>query len=521
MSLPPPEKRLRGNRGGQKHRPSRVLHSLVYLYNFPNQERRQALVDIRKQYRKFVAENAVELRLSDGAVEQDNKSFAVTASLREKMSCHWRSMCEIVDRVCRGNKCVQRMEKHRANEDHMPASSVSNSSHGVLSVPGKQTDKELFYQYGLAWSVIKTMAEEKEDSIERLIFGDSETAYNKVKWHAKTAGIDPPTCSQCKFARWPARKSNNGNWICCSCSVQGSLKCHACSSKSWNGYNRPWWEGGKWLCAECWSKDSGSYHVFWKEWFLRRVEKYPIVATLDVESQVVLQKQKPSYKWDPSLARGCIEAWCSSVTEVNLGKKGWNKFEYCGYLDDAYDESIVLPENFLGLFLETRPDAFDHSLSLRFHDPFPVGDRWQYHQFKRHDTDDFYRSTMTGYHATRWFSVYNILVNGFHETTEGGKSDKKGVYWYEQLYQGWFYHRYHLMPNGCAFCVVAHIACKKKTTESAGKGQKATPKDDVHLLGFLVRGYTMHELKALSGRESLTLVEMWDPRMEQNPWTSR
>ena len=42
----------------------------------------------------------------------------------------------------------------------------------------------------------------------------------------------------------------------------------------------------------------------------------------------------------------------------------------------------------------------------------------------------------------------------------------------------------------------------------------------VHLLGFLVRGYTMHELKALSGRESLTLVEMWDPRMEQNPWTS-
>ena len=66
------------------------------------------------------------------------------------------------------------------------------------------------------------------------------------------SGIDPPTCSQCHFARCPARISDNSNWICKWCSSPESLNCHVCLSKSWNGYNRPSWEGGKWLCAKCW-----------------------------------------------------------------------------------------------------------------------------------------------------------------------------------------------------------------------------------------------------------------------------
>ena len=47
--------------------------------------------------------------------------------------------------------------------------------------------------------------------------------------------------------------------------------------------------------ASCWSKDSGSHHVLWKEWFLQRVEIYPEVLTLDVESKAALQKYISEY----------------------------------------------------------------------------------------------------------------------------------------------------------------------------------------------------------------------------------
>ena len=76
------------------------------------------------------------------------------------------------------------------------------------------------------------------------------------------------------------------------------------------------------------------------------------------------------------------------------------------------------------------------------------------------------------------------------------------------------------MPNGCAFCVVAHIACKTDMTENAGDGQKATRKNGISLLGFLVRGFSQHELQKMKGAHQLTLVELWDPCMEQNPWSS-
>ena len=56
------------------------------------------------------------------------------------------------------------------------------------------------------------MASENEhDDIEDIIFGaDSKSEHDQRKLHADTAGIDPPTCSQCHFARWPARVSDNG-----------------------------------------------------------------------------------------------------------------------------------------------------------------------------------------------------------------------------------------------------------------------------------------------------------------------
>ena len=85
-STGPAFKRSRGERGTNKNRPSQVFHRLVHLYNCWNEQRTQALVEIRKQYREIVVENVVDLRLSDGVVEQGNGLFAVTASLREQMS---------------------------------------------------------------------------------------------------------------------------------------------------------------------------------------------------------------------------------------------------------------------------------------------------------------------------------------------------------------------------------------------------------------------------------------------------
>ena len=38
-----------------------------------------------------------------------------------------------------------------------------------------------------------------------------------------------------------------------------------------------------------------------------------------------------SYKWDPSLVCGSIEAWRSSVNEINLGKEDWKRFKNSGY----------------------------------------------------------------------------------------------------------------------------------------------------------------------------------------------
>ena len=116
-----------------------------------------------------------------------------------------------------------------------------------------QTDRELYESYGIGWQIMKQLASENEhDDIEDIIFGaDSKSEHDQRKLHADTGGIDPPTCSQCHFARWPARISDNSNWICKWCLSPGSLNCHVSLFKSWNGYNRPSWKGGKWLCAKC------------------------------------------------------------------------------------------------------------------------------------------------------------------------------------------------------------------------------------------------------------------------------
>ena len=145
-------------------------------------------------------------------------------------------MCEIVDRVCDGNKCVdqstalmrviclqlarvthltklvrfQMLVHHQHCHRRLVRQQQANVSVGDVRLT--QTDRELYESYGIGWQVMKQLASENEhDDIEDINFGaDSKSEHDQRKLHADTAGIDPPTCSQCHFARWPARVSDNG-----------------------------------------------------------------------------------------------------------------------------------------------------------------------------------------------------------------------------------------------------------------------------------------------------------------------
>ena len=517
VSPEPQRKKLRRTkRGGAKNRASQVIHRLLWHYHhLQGTTRKQKLDEIRGKFRKILDENSVGLCFSVGAVEREGRFFVVTAAVRENMNWLHKTLCEIVDDVCGGNICVKLMLKHRANASSSSTPANDNTEMQAIDGSRWQTDEELSEEY-LCWSIVKQLAFEREP-LRKIIFGDGSKSKDEEP-NEDRVDIDPPMCSICKNASWPARISDDGDWVCKTCSSKGSLTCHNCLSKSWNGYNRPLSEGGKWLCADCWSRDVGSHHVLWKKWFELRQKQYPGVLVEDEESQAILKKQHPSFEFDFSLARGSIQIWRSSVKEIGLGRDGWKHFEKCGYLNFQDVESIEVPEDFFRLFLASRKNRRGHSLALDFEDPIDVNHGWQYSAYKlsRNEEDGWVR----GYHGTRWFSVYNILVNGFYETA-CGKSNKKGVFWYQDLTDGEFYQRYQLMPNGCAFCVVALLRCKWATTKGAGNRQLATPKGDVNLQGFLVRGYTQHELKVKKAKWNMTLVEMWDPRMEQNPWTCR
>ena len=125
----------------------------------------------------------------------------------------------------------------------------------------------------------------------------------------------------------------------------------------------------------------------------------------------------------------------------------------------------------------------------------------------------------TGFHATRWFAIYDICIHGLKE----GRNTKRGkpvVYHCASLDAGTSYHRYHFMPNGCACCAVAHILVDADCTDGAGKGQRVTEQAGVTLDGIFVRGYTQQELEEMKNTSpgSLCLLELWDPSMEVNPW---
>ena len=262
VSSEPLPKKPRTHRGGHKNRTSQVIHSLLWHYHLQGEKRMEKLVEIRKKYRKILDENSVELRFSVGAVEREERLFVVTAAVRENMSWLHKTLCEIVDDVCGGDICVKLMLKHRANASSsstLPSQITTSATdftemQANASVDGSrrpqlQTDEELSQEY-FCWRIVKQLALER-GSLHEIIFGAGSKSEDDEP-NEDRVGIDPPMCSICKNASWPARISDNGDWICMTCSSKGSLICHNCLSKSWNGYNRPSWEGGNWLCAKCW-----------------------------------------------------------------------------------------------------------------------------------------------------------------------------------------------------------------------------------------------------------------------------
>ena len=54
----------------------------------------------------------------------------------------------------------------------------------------------------------------------------------------ESSSTDPPVCSQCGHARWPAYRSKTGRMICKDCTSRGwAPECVECREKTWNGYN--------------------------------------------------------------------------------------------------------------------------------------------------------------------------------------------------------------------------------------------------------------------------------------------
>ena len=111
-----------------------------------------------------------------------------------------------------------------------------------------------------------------------------------------------------------------------------------------------------------------------------------------------------------------------------------------------------------------------------------------------------------------------------------------GVYHFDMLMRGAWYHRYQLFEDGTAYCVVWYILAdpektlripeesKKKPTKSLERkkdgDQWVTQESGVMILGCYTRGYTMSQIKEYwnnperAGDAVECLVTQWQPQLE-------
>ena len=86
--------------------------------------------------------------------------------------------------------------------------------------------------------------------------------------------VFPPECKSCEKQRWPAKRSNKGNWHCGFCHrvKGGKPSCHRCDAISWDGWNGPGTR--QWWCTNCWVAAAGDNAEEWAAWFNVRRDRF-------------------------------------------------------------------------------------------------------------------------------------------------------------------------------------------------------------------------------------------------------
>jgi len=174
--------------------------------------------------------------------------------------------------------------------------------------------------------------------------------------------VRPYPCGKCSVTKWPAyrqrgRWGKSGDWIhttwVCSDCAQTTPTCMNCKAATWNGYNVPTEESGRWLCARCWSDADTERHHKWGPWFKCRENHYPQVLSVmpcDVRPSAELR----SYVWTAGQVReGSPSKWFY-VKEYKVGKPRLRKLDWEGEIPSDELCSAEVDQDFLLNFLKTR-----------------------------------------------------------------------------------------------------------------------------------------------------------------------
>ena len=369
--------------------------------------------------------------------------------------------------------------------------------------------------------------------------------------------VRPYPCGKCSETKWPAYRQKehwgkSGDWIhtkwVCSDCAQTTPICMNCQVTTWNGYNVPTQESGKWLCAKCWSDADTERHHKWGPWFECRKRYHPQVLSVmphDVRPSTELH----SYEWKADQVReGNPKKW-SYVKEYSVGAPGWKRMNWEGEIPSEDLCSAEVDQNFLLNFLKTRPYMLPQCANSQptrccdtlFVQAVDKGDGWQYYGMKFHSVQKtiperrLKAGWLRAFHASRMPCVHSIVCNGLKEGPDM-KQNCPGVYHFDRLMRGNSYHRYQLFDDGTAYCVVWYILVdpektlripeqsKKKPTKSLERkkdgDQWVTQESGVMILGCYTRGYTMSQIKEFcnnperAGDAVECLVTQWQPQLE-------
>ena len=164
----------------------------------------------------------------------------------------------------------------------------------------------------------------------------------------------PYLCGKCSVTKWPAyrqrgRWGKSGDWIhttwVCSDCAQTTPTFMNCKAATWNGYNVPTEESGRWLCARCWSDADTERHHKWGPWFKCREKHHQqVLSVMPCDVRPITQLH--SYKWKADQVReGNPRKW-SYVKEYSVGAPGWK---------GMYWEGEIPSEDFRAVFQRPIP----------------------------------------------------------------------------------------------------------------------------------------------------------------------